>query len=96
VLQGNALIQGLAVIIYRTTLCGTSSLCFVLTPPAWFDRPWAPSPTMPLLLLLLQVSHDQYLIESTVDELWMCEGGKVTPFHGTFEEYKKRLRSKAH
>lgn len=44
-------------------------------------------------LLLTQVSHDQYLIESTVDELWMCEGGSVTPFHGTFEEYKKRLRS---
>lgn len=42
---------------------------------------------------VLMVSHDQYLIESTVDELWMCEGGSVTPFHGTFEEYKKRLRS---
>jgi ATP-binding cassette subfamily F protein 3 len=42
----------------------------------------------------LQVSHDQYLIESTVDELWMCEGGSVTPFHGTFEAYKQRLRAK--
>lgn len=42
---------------------------------------------------VLMVSHDQYLIESTVDELWMCEGGSVTPFHGTFDEYKKRLRS---
>lgn len=31
------------------------------------------------------MSHDQYLIESTVNELWMCEGGAVTPFHGTFE-----------
>lgn len=41
---------------------------------------------------VLMVSHDQYLIESTVDELWCCEGGAVTPFHGTFEEYKKRLR----
>ena len=39
-----------------------------------------------------QVSHDQYLIESTVDELWMCEGRTITPFHGTFEEYKARLR----
>lgn len=47
------------------------------------------------MLAFLQVSHDQYLIESTVDELWMCENGKVTPFHGTFDEYKKRLRGKA-
>lgn len=42
------------------------------------------------------MSHDQYLIESTVDELWMCEGGEVSPFHGTFDEYKARLRSGAH
>jgi ATP-binding cassette subfamily F protein 3 len=27
-----------------------------------------------------------------VDELWMCEGGSIVPFHGTFEEYKARLR----
>lgn len=45
------------------------------------------------LALTAQVSHDQYLIEATVDELWMCEDGRVTPFHGTFDEYKKRLRS---
>lgn len=38
------------------------------------------------------VSHDQYLIESTVDELWACDCGLVTPFHGTFEEYKRRIR----
>ncbi|GIL87925.1 hypothetical protein Vretifemale_15973 [Volvox reticuliferus] len=43
---------------------------------------------------VLMVSHDQFLIESTVDELWMCEDGRVTPFHGTFEEYKQRLRAK--
>jgi ATP-binding cassette subfamily F protein 3 len=39
------------------------------------------------------VSHDQHLIESTVDELWMVEDGTVTPFHGSFDEYKKRLRA---
>jgi hypothetical protein len=37
---------------------------------------------LPCLLLLpaaaAQVSHDQYLIESTVDELWCCEGGQVS------------------
>ena len=42
---------------------------------------------------VLMVSHDQYLIEATVDELWMCEDGRVSPFHGTFVEYKQRLRS---
>jgi ATP-binding cassette subfamily F protein 3 len=41
----------------------------------------------------LQVSHDQFLIEATVDELWACEDGKVKPFHGTFQEYKKTLKA---
>jgi len=44
---------------------------------------------------ILMVSHDQYLIESTVDELWMCENGKVSVFHGTFHEYKQRLKNKS-
>ena len=44
---------------------------------------------------VLMVSHDQFLIESTVDELWAVEGGRITPFHGTFEEYKRRLRDQA-
>ncbi len=44
---------------------------------------------------VLMVSHDQFLIESTVDELWAVEGGRITPFHGTFEEYKRRLRELA-
>ncbi len=39
------------------------------------------------------VSHDQHLISSTVDELWQVESGTVKPFHGTFEQYKQRLRS---
>lgn len=43
---------------------------------------------------VLMVSHDQYLIESTVDELWVCENGEVHVFHGTFEDYKKALRMK--
>ncbi|KAK9806400.1 hypothetical protein WJX73_002265 [Symbiochloris irregularis] len=42
---------------------------------------------------VLMVSHDQFLIESTVDELWVVENGTVTPFHDTFKEYKRRLRS---
>ncbi|KAK9827792.1 hypothetical protein WJX74_002330 [Apatococcus lobatus] len=42
---------------------------------------------------VLMVSHDQHLIESTVNELWVVEGGRVNPFHGTFSEYKKGLRN---
>ena len=41
---------------------------------------------------VLMVSHDQHLIESTVDELWAIEGGTASPFHGTFTEYKATLR----
>ncbi len=45
---------------------------------------------------VLMVSHDQFLIEAVVDELWMCENGQVDPFHGTFGEYKARLKTLAH
>lgn len=38
------------------------------------------------------MSHDQFLIESTVDELWLCENGTVQPWKGTFQEYKLRLK----
>ena len=44
---------------------------------------------------VLMVSHDQYLIESTVDELWMCENGTISVFHGTFHDYKMRLKKKS-
>lgn len=43
---------------------------------------------------VLMVSHDQTLIEATMDELWMCEDNTITVFHGTFEDYKKRLRGR--
>lgn len=42
---------------------------------------------------VVMVSHDQHLIEATVDELWAVEGGTVKKFYGTFEDYKKRLRA---
>lgn len=44
---------------------------------------------------VLMVSHDQWLIESTMDELWMCENGEIDVFHGSFTEYKQRLRAAA-
>lgn len=42
---------------------------------------------------VLIVSHDQHLIEATVDELWAVEVGRVRVFHGTFDDYIKRLRN---
>ncbi|KAL1914323.1 uncharacterized protein VTP21DRAFT_9016 [Calcarisporiella thermophila] len=38
------------------------------------------------------VSHDFRLISQVADEIWMCEGGKITPWQGTIEEYKLHLK----
>jgi ATP-binding cassette, subfamily F, member 3 len=43
---------------------------------------------------VLMVSHDQWLIEATMNELWMCEQGTIDVFHGSFDDYKARLRAK--
>ncbi|GJM87492.1 hypothetical protein PR202_ga03452 [Eleusine coracana subsp. coracana] len=40
---------------------------------------------------VLMVSHDEHLITGSVDELWVVSEGKVTPFSGTFKDYKKIL-----
>ncbi len=40
---------------------------------------------------LLIVSHDQYLLQSVVDELWVVGGGTMKRFEGDFIEYKKSL-----
>ncbi|GAB4834613.1 ATP-binding cassette sub- F member 3 [Ancistrocladus abbreviatus] len=42
---------------------------------------------------ILMVSHDEHLISGSVDELWVVSQGKVTPFDGTFQDYKKLLQS---
>ncbi|CAK7335779.1 unnamed protein product [Dovyalis caffra] len=42
---------------------------------------------------ILMVSHDEHLISGSVDELWVVSQGKVTPFNGTFHDYKKILHS---
>ncbi|EOY25102.1 PREDICTED: ABC transporter F family member 3 isoform X1 [Theobroma cacao] len=42
---------------------------------------------------ILMVSHDEHLISGSVDELWVVSEGKVSPFHGTFQDYKKMLQS---
>ncbi|KAL6633273.1 hypothetical protein ACP70R_025944 [Stipagrostis hirtigluma subsp. patula] len=41
---------------------------------------------------VLMVSHDEHLITGSVDELWVVSEGKVTPFSGTFKDYKKMLK----
>lgn len=40
-----------------------------------------------------QVSHDEHLISGSVGELWAVSEGKVTPFPGSFQDYKKLLKS---
>ncbi|GMQ05913.1 hypothetical protein CsSME_00050727 [Camellia sinensis var. sinensis] len=42
---------------------------------------------------VLMVSHDEHLISGSVDQLWAVSEGKVTPFAGTFQDYKKILQS---
>lgn len=43
---------------------------------------------------VLMVSHDQHLIEASVNQLWEVEHGTVTPFSGDFQDYKKKLRDR--
>ncbi|KAG5074213.1 hypothetical protein AAZX31_20G059300 [Glycine max] len=42
---------------------------------------------------ILMVSHDEHLISGSVEELWVVSDGRVAPFHGTFQDYKKILQS---
>jgi ATP-binding cassette subfamily F protein 3 len=41
---------------------------------------------------VLMVSHDEHLISGSVDQLWAVSDGRVTPFTGTFQDYKKLLQ----
>lgn len=43
--------------------------------------------------LNLQVSHDEHLISESVEELWEVSEGRVAPFSGNFQDYKKLLKS---
>ncbi|KAL5712991.1 ATP-binding cassette sub- F member 3 [Ranunculus cassubicifolius] len=42
---------------------------------------------------VLMVSHDEHLISGSVGELWAVSDGRVAPFPGDFQDYKKMLRS---
>jgi ATP-binding cassette, subfamily F, member 3 len=37
---------------------------------------------------VILISHDRYLIEATVDRLWLVRDGTVTPFDGDLDEYR--------
>jgi ATP-binding cassette subfamily F protein 3 len=84
----------------------TTLLCFVtifLTPPT-------PQPTNHLDMDaidalaeglatwnggVLLVSHDQHYITAVADQLWVCEGGSIQPYDGTFEDYKQLLQKQS-
>jgi ATP-binding cassette, subfamily F, member 3 len=40
---------------------------------------------------VLLISHDPHLIELTADQLWLVEGGRVRPFDGDLEDYRRAL-----
>jgi ATP-binding cassette subfamily F protein 3 len=40
---------------------------------------------------VILVSHDRYLLETCVDRLWLVQGGRVTPFDGDLDDYRRRV-----
>ena len=39
---------------------------------------------------VILVSHDRYLLEACADRLWLVQGGKVAPFDGDLDDYRRR------
>jgi ATP-binding cassette subfamily F protein 3 len=42
---------------------------------------------------VILVSHDRYLLEACVDRLWLVAGGKVAPFDGDLDDYRRLVLS---
>ena len=40
---------------------------------------------------VILVSHDRYLLEACADRLWLVQGGKVTPFDGDLDDYRRTV-----
>eukprot|EP00756_Hemistasia_phaeocysticola_P024825 Hpha_TRINITY_DN15973_c0_g5::TRINITY_DN15973_c0_g5_i1::g.74579::m.74579/K06158/ABCF3; ATP-binding cassette, subfamily F, member 3 len=40
------------------------------------------------------ISHDEHLIKSACDEIWVCGGGRLKKWDGDFDSYKKSLHIK--
>jgi ATP-binding cassette, subfamily F, member 3 len=42
---------------------------------------------------VILVSHDRYLLEACADRLWLVAGGKVSPFDGDLDDYRRLVLS---
>jgi ATP-binding cassette subfamily F protein 3 len=42
---------------------------------------------------VILVSHDRYLLEACADRLWLVQGGRVTPFDGDLDDYRRQVLS---
>jgi ATP-binding cassette, subfamily F, member 3 len=42
---------------------------------------------------VILVSHDRYLLEACADRLWLVQGGKVKPFDGDLDDYRRQVLS---
>ena len=40
---------------------------------------------------VILVSHDRYLLEACADRLWLVTGGKVAPFDGDLDDYRRMV-----
>ena len=40
---------------------------------------------------VMLVSHDRYLLEACADRLWLVKGGKVAPFDGDLDDYRRTV-----
>ena len=43
---------------------------------------------------VILVSHDRYLLDACADRLWLVADGKVTPFDGDLEDYRRHVLSR--
>jgi ATP-binding cassette subfamily F protein 3 len=42
---------------------------------------------------VILVSHDRHLLDACADRLWLAANGKVTPFDGDLDDYRRRVLS---
>jgi ATP-binding cassette subfamily F protein 3 len=40
---------------------------------------------------VILISHDRHLIELTVDQLWLVAGGRVRPYDGDVDDYRRSV-----
>jgi ATP-binding cassette subfamily F protein 3 len=43
---------------------------------------------------VILVSHDRYLLEACADRLWLVQGGRVAPFDGDLDDYRRLVLSR--